>query len=343
MRNPLFFKITLSASILALIVIVLGAYVRLSDAGLGCPDWPGCYGQLTAPDSTEDITRAQSNFPNLNIDSAKAWKEMIHRYFAAVLGLIILFMAIIAWKYRNQENQPLILPFFLVALVIFQGLLGMWTVTLLLKPAVVTLHLLMGLLTLSLLFWLLLPQTRLRDNKAGNNAESNLLTRWARIGLIVVFLQIFLGGWTSTNYAAFYCTDFPTCQGKWLPETDFSEAFTFIRDIGINYEGGVLSNTAGVTVHFMHRLGALITLLVVAGLAISALVKTDNHVIKKVSVTVLVLLIVQISLGIANVLLYLPIALAVSHNAVAALLLLSLIVLYYLLNSPQTNRINKEI
>lgn len=338
MSDQLFFRISLGACILALFVIVLGAYVRLSDAGLGCPDWPGCYGQVTAPDDAEALSKARLVYPHHDIDSSKAWKEMVHRYFASTLGLLIVIMAVIAWKQRKHTSQSIFLPLFLVGLVIFQGLLGMWTVTLLLKPAIVTLHLLTGLLTLSLLFWVVLRQGRLWKPQLDRISCSSGLRRWARLGLIVLAIQIFLGGWTSTNYAALYCTDFPTCQGQWFPATDFREAFTFIRTIGVNYEGGVLSNEAGVTVHVMHRIGALVTFLVLAGLSISLLVKSDNKLVKKVSATVLGLLLVQVSLGIANVLLLLPIPVAVSHNGVAALLLLTMIVLNFLLHSPQTDR-----
>jgi len=339
MSNKLFFRVSLGACILALFVIVLGAYVRLSDAGLGCPDWPGCYGQITAPDDAEEISKARLIYPNSSIDSSKAWKEMLHRYFASILGLLILIMAFIAWKQRKQKTQALYLPLLLVVLVIFQGLLGMWTVTLLLKPVVVTLHLLTGLLTLSLLFWLVLTQGKAWKNRTDTNNNRPSHARWAQIALVVLAIQIFLGGWTSTNYAAFYCTDFPTCQGQWIPETDFSEAFAFFSETGVNYEGGVLSNRAGVTVHFMHRVGALITFIILAGLAIYLLIKSEDSLVKKTSVTILLLLVAQVALGIANVLLLLPIALAVSHNAVAALLLLTMIVLNYQLHSPQYDRI----
>ena len=338
MSDRLFFRLSLAACFLALFVIVLGAYVRLSDAGLGCPDWPGCYGQITAPDDAEEISKARLIYPDSEIDSAKAWKEMAHRYLASVLGLVIVIMAWIAWKQRKQTSQSLFLPLFLVVLVIFQGLLGMWTVTLLLKPAIVTLHLLTGLLTLSLLFWVVLRQEKLWKPQLDKISGSSGLRKWARLGLLVLAIQIFLGGWTSTNYAALYCTDFPTCQGQWLPETDFKEAFTFIRTIGVNYEGGVLSNEAGVTVHLMHRIGALVTFVVLGGFAISLLVKSENRLIKQIGATILILLVVQISLGIANVLLLLPIPIAVAHNGVAALLLLAMIVMNYLLHFPQNDR-----
>ena len=338
MSNRLFFRISLGASVLALIVIVLGAYVRLSDAGLGCPDWPGCYGQITAPDDAEAISKARLLYPDSEIHSGKAWKEMLHRYFASTLGLLILIMAYLAWKHRNDKQQPLFLPLFLVVLVIFQGLLGMWTVTLLLKPAIVTLHLITGLFTLSLLFWVVLRQNTWIKKQISHLNSSSGLRKWSTVALIVLGIQIFLGGWTSTNYAALYCSDFPTCQGQWLPETDFREAFTFIREIGVNYEGGVLSNEAGVTVHLMHRVGALVTLFVVGGLCLTLLFRSPSKLIRQVSGAILTLLIVQVSLGIANVLLLLPIPIAVSHNAVAALLLLSLIVLNYLMYAPQIER-----
>jgi len=343
MSNQLFFRISLAACILALFVIILGAYVRLSDAGLGCPDWPGCYGQITAPDDAEEISRARLSYPQSEINSSKAWKEMLHRYFASALGLLILVMAFMAWKQRKQRSQPFYLPLFLVGLVIFQGLLGMWTVTMLLKPAIVTLHLITGLLTLSLLFWVVLMQGRVWVSQFDKIRYSRLLSKWAQLGLFVLAIQIFLGGWTSTNYAALYCTDFPTCQGQWIPETNFTEAFTFFSGLNVNYEGGVLSNNAGVTVHFMHRVGALVTFILLLGLTISLLIKSDNKMIKVVSATTLILLITQVSLGIANVLLLLPIPVAVSHNAVAALLLLSMIVLNFLLHSPQIDRTEYSI
>jgi heme a synthase len=197
MNTSHFRKITLTAMILALIVIVLGAYVRLSDAGLGCPDWPGCYGQFSAPDNMEEITRAELLYPHQAVESEKAWKEMLHRYLASTLGLLIVGMAVIAWKNRKFIDQQLILPTLLVGLVIFQGMLGMWTVTLLLKPTIVTLHLLTGLLTLSLLSWCYLKSQNVFSYRAPINRQLRI---WSRLALIVLSIQIFLGGWTSTHY-----------------------------------------------------------------------------------------------------------------------------------------------
>lgn len=341
MTNNQFLKFSLAALILAFIVIVLGAYVRLSDAGLGCPDWPGCFGQFTAPDNMEEITRANLEYPHLDIDSGKAWKEMTHRYFASALGLLIIGMAVIAWRNQHKSNVDIKLPVFLVALVIFQGLLGMWTVTLLLKPTIVTLHLLTGLLTLSLLCWVTLKHSEnWIQNFKSIPKPSQSITILSRLALIVIAIQIFLGGWTSTNYVALYCPDFPTCQGQWLPPMDFDEAYTFIRPLGVNYEGGVLSNSAGVTVHVMHRIGALITFIVVTTLCATILLRSNQKLYRVIAIGILTLLFIQISLGIANVLLYLPIPIAVSHNAIAALLLLSVVVLNYIIHiSKNENRV----
>ena len=333
MNNKWFLRISITACGLAFIVIVLGAYVRLSDAGLGCPDWPGCFGQITAPDEAHEITQAVNAFPHLEVHSGKAWKEMIHRYFASILGLLILVMSLLAFRHRQNENQQIRLPLFLVVLVIFQGMLGMWTVTQLVRPTIVTLHLLMGLLTLSLLFWVLLKHSRpWLDKITHTDIKTSAIKPLAKFALIVLSLQIFLGGWTSTNYVALYCPDFPTCQGVWLPETNFSEAFVFFKDPSINYEGGSLTLEAGVTVHFLHRVGAIITTIVLSILALLILLKTENYIFRNLGILLLVVLTTQVGLGIANVVLVLPIPIAVSHNAVAALLLLTLLLINYSLN-----------
>ena len=222
MFKSFFTKLSLFATILAIVVVVLGAYTRLTDAGLGCPDWPGCYGQLTPP-------------TDQSIDSQKAWTEMIHRYFAGTLGLVILVLAIVAIFKRKQPNVgarravPLQLPLVLLGLVIFQALLGMWTVTMLLNPLVVMAHLLGGMATLGLLWWLALRSQSNSLKFAIRNSQSAInpnLKTWATLGLIILGIQIALGGWTSANYAALACPDFPQCQGQWWPSMDFSGAFT---------------------------------------------------------------------------------------------------------------------
>ena len=340
MNNKWFLRISLAACALAFFVIVLGAYVRLSDAGLGCPDWPGCFGQLTAPDEADEIAQAINKYPHLKVDSDKAWKEMIHRYFASLLGLFILVMAFLAWRNRHDKSQQFVLPLILVALVIFQGMLGMWTVTQLVRPTIVTLHLLMGLLTLSLLFWVCLNQSQLWFEKINSDEIKPGIKTLAKFAMVVLVVQLFLGGWTSTNYVALYCPDFPTCQGTWIPETNFSDAFVFFKDATVNYEGGSLSLEAGVTVHFLHRVGALASTIVLSILTFLMLFKTTNSILRKLAVLLFLMLIVQVSLGIANVVLILPIPVAVAHNAFAALLLLSLILVNYGLNINSFRAIN---
>lgn len=310
--------------VLALCVIVLGAYTRLVDAGLGCPDWPGCYGQILVPKTAEEVEQ-KHYLEQRPLEPHKGWAEMVHRYFAGALGLLILAITVVSWKRRRDDPaQPVWLPTLLLGVVIFQALLGMWTVTLLLKPVVVMGHLLGGFTTLALLLLLALSVSDKRRASVPRD-----LRGWAALGLVILVLQIALGGWTSTNYAALSCPDFPTCQGVWLPETDFSEAFVLWRGLGINYEFGVLEHPARVAIHLTHRIGAVITLLYLAGLVLA--LRRRGGLLAQAANLVGVLLLVQVGLGISNVVLHLPLPVAVAHNAVAALLLLSLVYVNFLL------------
>ena len=325
-RSLVFFPLTLAALILGLVVVVLGAYTRLSDAGLGCPDWPGCYGKLAVPEVEHDVRQANALYPDRPLHQGKAWKEMLHRYAAGALGLAALGLALLAWNNRRAPGQPVKTPILLLALVIFQALLGMWTVTWLLKPIVVTAHLLGGMTILALLFWLLLGQ--FFHGPAAAGTEDRLLP-WAILGIVVLALQIFLGGWTSANYAAVICPEFPACRaGEWWPEPDFAEGFTVWRGIGVDYEGGVLGVPARTAVHLAHRVGALVTVLVLLGVAMRAMFGQGRNA-RVTACFMLAILCVQVGLGIANVLMARPLLLAVAHNAVAALLLLSLVALLH--------------
>ncbi len=321
------YRLSFFATLLAFVVVVLGAYVRLSDAGLGCPDWPGCYGLLGAPVSEAEMQQASKAFPDSQVHTAKAWKEMVHRYFAGILGLVILAITIMSLILKDRDDQPLKLPILLLALVIFQALLGMWTVTLLLKPVVVMGHLLGGFATLSLLLLMVLRMRQCIKPVIKIEIQNNLkLISW--IALVVLVVQIALGGWTSANYAAMACPDFPTCQGQWWPTMNYQEGFTLWRGLGMNYEGGLLSNEAQMAVHFTHRLGAFVTLLVLGFVAHIAMLKTSGPT-RTVGILVLALLVVQISLGISNVVFSLPLLVAVAHNGVGALLLLATMTLVY--------------
>jgi len=303
--------IALLALYLALFVVPLGAYVRLSDAGLGCPDWPGCYGKLVGvPEQAAEHQAAALAFPGKPIEPAKAWKEMIHRYVAGALGLLVLVASVLAW--RRHPVVSTALP----AVIVVQALLGMWTVTLLLKPVIVTSHLLGGMAVVALLT--LLAMAPSAEPRAAPSGAPGL----AKLALILAVGQIFLGGWVSSNYAALACADFPTCHGDWLPEMDFSPAFTFLRELGQSGDGALLSAAAMTAIHWAHRLGALLLLL--AGGALVLRLRTVPAW-QPWAFVLTMLLLLQVGMGIGNVLWSLPLPLAVAHNFGAALLLLHLV------------------
>lgn len=253
---------------------------------------------------------------------------MAHRYLAGSLGLAILLLAILAWRNQHQYNQPLLLPTLLLLLVVFQAALGMWTVTLLVKPAIVTAHLLGGFATFVLLGLLVLKLRPVGSIHAIDTSSS--LRRWIRLSIIVLLLQISLGGWTSTNYAALACTEFPTCYaGSWWPEMDFAEAFVLWRGLGVNYEFGVLENSARTAIHMTHRIGALITLLTLGWLVWRLTRPNTSPLLRKLGFTLLFLLALQLTLGVTNVVGHLPLSVAVAHNGGAALLLLLLVTLIW--------------
>ncbi len=304
--------------ILALIVVMLGAYTRLSDAGLGCPDWPGCYGQIIVPDMVDGTKIEGYNRP---LETVKGWKEMVHRYAASTLGLVILILWFLALKGRTQRFQSMALPSFTALFVMLQGAFGMWTVTLMVHPGIVTTHLIGGFITSTLLIWLYLNQNNRTDLYRHILKHHRYLLLMV---LLVLSIQIALGGWTSTNYAALSCGDyFPTCLNTWWPEMDFSRAL-YWGPIGTeyNYEYGVLESQARTAIQMLHRIGALITTMMV----ISLLIAFKHYVhLRKHRLLIGGLLAIQILLGILNIALSLPIAIAVLHNGVALLLLLSII------------------
>ncbi|HUO83097.1 MAG TPA: COX15/CtaA family protein [Gammaproteobacteria bacterium] len=321
-----FRRLALAATALALVVVVLGAWVRLSDAGLGCPDWPGCYGRLTAPESASALESAQAAWPERPPEGDKAHREMLHRYLAAALGLLVLALAVLALRNRREPAQPVVLPLGLLALVILQALLGMWTVTLLLKPVIVVAHLLGGMATLALLSWLYLSTGR----AAGTPATAREpLAGAALAGLAVHVVQIALGGWTSANYAALACPDFPACQGEWWPSADFGEGFVLWRGLGVDYEGGVLDHPARVAIHLTHRIGAVITTLVLGAVGLAAALRGGARSLRLAGAALVGLLAAQWLIAVTMLAHGLPLALAAAHNAVAALLLLTLVYLIH--------------
>jgi cytochrome c oxidase assembly protein subunit 15 len=315
--------------ILALIVVILGAYTRLGDAGLGCPDWPTCYGQLIVPDVADGTKLKGFERP---LEVAKGWKEMVHRYAASLLGLVIFALFFIALKKNTPRPQSLGLPAFTAFFVMLQGALGMWTVTLMVHPGIVTTHLIGGFATTALLIWMLLNQNRALITYRHIPKKHKLLLV---VTLLVLILQIILGGWTSTNYAALSCgEEFPTCLGAWWPTMDFVNAL-YWGAIGAehNYEYGVLENTARAGIQMMHRIGALITTVFIVTL-IYAFSRYPQ--LKSNLVWIGALLTTQVILGILNVLLSIPMAIAVLHNAVALLLLLSILALLHKITRTPT-------
>ena len=319
-------KLVFLSIILALIVVVLGAYTRLTHAGLGCPDWPGCYGMIDVPETTEQIIKAQQAFPDSTIEPHKAWNEMIHRYFAGSLGLLIALIAFLSFKHRKQ-GLPLRLPLLILIIVIFQAALGMWTVTMKLMPIVVMGHLLGGFTTLCLLFLLYL---RLKAYHL-THSEFTLKKygRYGLIGIVLLTAQIALGGWTSSNYAALTCTELPICQAGWVESLTFTESFDLIPPEKETYEYGHLGHNERLTIHVMHRLGAIVTTVYLSWLILMVFLKARTLFFKQSAVAVGFFLILQISLGISNIWFSLPLSVAVSHNIVAACLMLALITLTY--------------
>ena len=298
---------------LALCVISLGAYVRLSDAGLGCPDWPGCYGKLLGvPDSHHEVNEAQAAFPHAPVEAAKAWKEMIHRYLAGILGLVIATLAVLAvWPRRQDRVAPQII---LVGLVLVQAALGMLTVTWLLKPAIVTMHLLGGMLILATLVGMRASNSALRVN-----TTTVAMKKAALIVTALILTQIALGGWTSANYAAMACADYPLCQGQWMPaDMDWSHAFVFNRALGQTSDGQMLSLQTLTAIHWTHRCFALMVLAACVAFALRLKNQDDTRAMGNL---LLIAVIAQVLLGISNVWLQWPLSLAVLHNTGAAILL----------------------
>lgn len=321
----MFKKLVLLATFLTFCVVVLGAYVRLSDAGLGCPDWPGCYGKLTPHHAAEHIEEAQSSAPEGPVSMVKAWKEMVHRYLAASLGLLIIAIAFIAWRQRGRLGQSPWLASALVGVVILQGMFGKWTVTMLLKPAIVTGHLIGGLTTLALLTWLAARQLGSDPRRQAGHGASTGTLQAARLGLVLLACQIVLGGWVSTNYAGLACTDLPTCQGALMPEMDFANAFHLFRELGQTADGECLPLPALTAIHWVHRVGAMIVVIYLIFLGV-LLMRGGFRGLGRALHSLITL---QFVLGISNVVFGLPLSMAVAHNAGAAALLVLLVVINF--------------
>jgi len=321
-------RLSILAVLLAATVVALGAYTRLKDAGLGCPDWPGCYGHIVIPQSEHAINNANAAWPERPLQAHKAWPEMIHRYFASTLGLVIFGILLLSIRARRQQQVvPIVLPSLLMGLVIFQGLLGMWTVTLGLFPTVVMAHLLGGFTTLCLLFLLALRLHR--PAPAPSSLHSPKALWFGLLGIAVLTAQIALGGWTAANYAANVCGELPICHQDWQQHINLDQAFQLWGHSVSDYEFAThLPADAKITIHVAHRFGAIITTLYLGALLLWLLSGSGlSSTARRATLAVLLVLCLQVSLGVSNVVLDLPLPVAVAHNGVAAILMMSLIFL----------------
>jgi cytochrome c oxidase assembly protein subunit 15 len=368
-----FHRLAWVAVIVAFGVIFLGGFTRLNNAGLSCPDWPTCYGKITWPTSEADIAHANATFERA-VEVHKAVWEQVHRILAASLGLLVFTLALLAARRRPQGLATVAagtvlvvaaifayikvdhglalglaaagqavwlsglvrwadgvtrLSMGLLMLVTFQALLGMWTVIWLVKPVIVMSHLLGGLATFSLLTVLAWWST---PNAMRLHVDAPALRRWLWAGLGLLVLQIALGGWVAANYAALACgLDFPTCKGEWWPATDFAEGFVLWRGIGVDYEGGVLDAAARAAIQLTHRIGALV---VAAYFVLLGFRLAFTPGFRGSGVLLLVLLVAQVALGIANVVMGLPLYVATAHLLVAVLMLFTVVTLLARLRSP---------
>jgi len=399
-QNTLAAAIAMFAVLAAFVVIGLGAFTRLADAGLGCPDWPTCYGHVLWPETEAQVDAANAVFDETPVEMDKTWPEQVHRIFASSLGLIslilfglavknsadrkqnflmtgcvVLFMAAliakiglkmtwdygaeamhdagdiivglvvlgvfvlisIAGKVFDKTPSALKLSAFLVGFVILQGLFGMWTVTLKVWPQVVTLHLLGGFSVVSII-WILLQRLKAWSwvLPVEQVAKVNSIKGLALAGLLIVFLQIALGGWTTSNYAAVACPDLPTCQTQWWPEMDFAKGFDIFQEIGPNYLGGQMENEARIAIHMAHRIGAIITTLYLLFLFVQ-LLKLELAVAARLGHIMVAVLLLQVVLGLSNIFFHFPLAVAVLHNGVGAILLLVLVTLNHRVLTVQSH------
>ena len=317
-------NISLLASLFTLVVISVGAWVRLTHAGLGCPDWPCCYGILGTPTSDIELAEAKKLYPDAVIDTGKAWREMLHRYLAGTLGIFIFYVSYLTLKYA--KHVPKLLPISLIVLIIVQSLMGMLTVTELVKPTIVTIHLVLGITTATLLLW---NSFKIYNFTIDVRVDKKL-TKLIILCTFALIVQIILGGWTSTNYASLACTDFPKCSDEWWPSNmNYSDAFTIINLPDINYELAPLAYNAKLAIHFTHRFGALILTILFSLLFIYLFFIQSNQQIKKIGYIVLIFFVLQVTLGVFNVVYSLPISIAVLHTVNASILLMSMITLLY--------------
>ena len=333
-QSTKFYRMALYAALFAFLAVLFNAYSRLSQAGLGCPDWPGCYGKQFAPQTARDIDQAKQTEEAMKPEN-RAWKEVVQRYIAAALGLMLIRLAVLGWQLKKRKrSQQWIIPGATTLLVFTLAVLGILTINHQFKPLVMMMQMLGGITILGLLWWIVMREQRFWKSVGTSSITRSLRPR-ALIALVIVAFQIALGGWSMVNYAGLACPDFPTCQGAWWPPMDFLEAFTRWRDVGMDYEGRLLNLPSATAIHMAHRLGALVTVLYVGWLSLHVLRVGNEENLCRYGLLVLVVLLFEVVLGVMQVVTHLPLAVAVTHNGVAVMLLLCLVTLYHVVRSPR--------
>ena len=328
-------KILFLTWFLTLDLIMFGAFVRLTDSGLGCPDWPGCYGSVTPIGALQSIREAAQIMPEGPVTLPKAWIEMIHRYVGGLLGVLIMAICWMAWRHRTRFGQSPALAFMTLVAVCLQGAFGAWTVTHQLMPAVVTAHLLGGMSLLALMTWLAARERM----HAVVSARARAFAGWAWLGLLLLFIQIALGGWVSTNYAALACMDFPTCHGSWWPQMDVANGFAIVRGLGELPSGEMISQPALTAIHWVHRNAAWVVFAYWSWLAWQLRVDAG---LRGPATLVLGLLLAQLLTGLTTIFFQWPLLIAVLHNGGAAGLVLGVVTLLTRLVQPQERRLSVQ-
>lgn len=319
---------------LCFLLVVIGAYVRLSNAGLSCPSWPGCYGQVVVPYQPSQVARDDLRYPDRPVRQAKAWKEMIHRYMAGIVSLLVLLMAglaIVAARSR-RSRIPSVLPHVILGIILVQVVFGALTVVWEVEPIIVTTHLMLGFATLALLWWMWLRQ---RVPEPRTDGLPRGVRIWSAIGLVALAVQIFLGGWTSTNYAGIACPKLPTCLGSWFPPPDYGKAFALWHPLGLNYEGGVLGENARATIHMTHRYGAAVVTLILGSLGLRLALGSGRVLWRLLGSLLLLTLLLQVGIGISMIEWHFPLWLTDAHTGGAALLMLSVVTVNHFLWSAR--------
>jgi cytochrome c oxidase assembly protein subunit 15 len=335
-KSAKFFRMALTAALVAYVAVVFNAYARLSEAGLGCPDWPGCYGKLFAPVTAQDIEQARQIEGVAKSEGQRVWKETTQRAIAVSLTFLLIRLTVLGWDLKKRKrSQQVLIPLATMLGVILLSVMGFITFDYRYKPVALMMQLAGGMAILALLWWIVMREQRVFRSVSASPLVRSLRPR-SLLALGIVAGQMILGGWSMVNYAGLACPDFPTCQGSWWPPMDFLDAFTRWQDHGIDYEGRLLNLPAATAIHMAHRLGALITLMYVGWLALHLLRVGNQENLCRYGLLVLTLLLSQTALGIMAAVTHLPLAVVVGHNAVAALLLMSLVTLYHVVRPPRT-------